>query len=58
MEQLQVLPHIKIVHALNFLAEIIIATAGEHNAKAVFVDPIANIVGLPVTNIRRFAQLR
>ena len=57
MEQLKALPHIKIVHASNFSAEALIETAEEHNANAVFLDPIANIVGLPVTDIRRFAQL-
>ncbi|KAF8247184.1 tryptophan synthase beta subunit-like PLP-dependent enzyme [Wilcoxina mikolae CBS 423.85] len=57
LEQLQSLKHIPIQHSQTFSAQDIVATAERHNARAVFVDPIANIVGLPTTDKRLFAQL-
>lgn len=57
LEQLQSFPHVRIEHAPDFTAEKIIETAEKYNARAVFVDPVANIVGLPTTDIQRFGQL-
>jgi len=57
MEQLETLNHIRLKVSKSFSAEDIIATAEKYNAKAVFIDPIANVVGLPTTDILLFAQL-
>jgi cystathionine beta-lyase/cystathionine gamma-synthase len=48
---------LKVVQAPTFEAEDIISTAELHNASAVFIDPVANIGRLPVTNIRHFCQI-
>jgi cystathionine beta-lyase/cystathionine gamma-synthase len=56
LEQLQALTHVRIVHAPSFDAEDIIATAEKHNARAVFADPVANIVSLDCTDLRGLAK--
>jgi cystathionine gamma-synthase len=56
-EHLRLISHVKVVNSETFDAEDIIATAEKHNAKAVYLDPMANTIGLQTTDIRRFAQL-
>ncbi|KAL8645261.1 MAG: hypothetical protein Q9210_006808 [Variospora velana] len=56
LEQLQAFPHLRVTHAKDFEAENIIAEAEHQNARAIFLDPVANIVDLPVTDIRKFLQ--
>lgn len=56
-DHLRLLSHIRVVNADSFDAEDIIATAEKHNAKAIYLDPMANTIGLQTTDIRRFAQL-
>ena len=56
-DHLRLLSHINVVNAESFDAEDIIATAEKHNAKAVYLDPMANTLGLQTTDVRRFAQL-
>lgn len=56
-EQLRQISHVQVINSNTFDAEDIIATAEKHNAKAVYLDPMANTVGLETTDIRRFAQL-
>ncbi|KAH7064118.1 pyridoxal phosphate-dependent transferase [Paraphoma chrysanthemicola] len=56
-EHLRQISHVRVVNSDTFDAENIIATAEKHNAKAIFLDPMANTLGLDTTDIRRFAQL-
>ena len=56
-EHLRLVSHVRVINSDTFDAEDIIATAERHNAKAVYLDPMANTVGLQTTDIRRFAQL-
>jgi cystathionine gamma-synthase len=56
-EHLRLISHLKVVNSSTFDAEDIIATAEKHNAKAVYLDPMANTIGLETTDVRRFAQL-
>jgi cystathionine gamma-synthase len=56
-EHLRLVSHVRVVNSATFEAEDIIATAEKHNAKAVYLDPMANTLGLQTTDIRRFAQL-
>ncbi|KAL6849666.1 hypothetical protein ACO1O0_009209 [Amphichorda felina] len=56
-ELLRQVNHLKVVNSDTFDAEDIIATAEKHNAKAVYLDPMANTIGLETTDLRRFAQL-
>lgn len=56
-EHLRLVSHVRVVNSDTFDAEDIIATAEKHNAKAVYLDPMANTLGLETTDIRRFAQL-
>ncbi|KAG9256673.1 pyridoxal phosphate-dependent transferase [Emericellopsis atlantica] len=49
--------HIQFINSETFDAEDIIATAERHNAKAVYLDPMANTIGLETTDIRKFSQL-
>lgn len=56
-EHLRQVSHVKVVASSTFDAEDIIATAERHNAKAIYLDPMANTIGLETTDIRRFAQL-
>ena len=56
-DQLRPVNHVRIINATSFDAEEIIATAERHNAKAVYLDPMANTIGLETTDIRKFAQL-
>jgi cystathionine gamma-synthase len=56
-EHLRLVSHVHVVNSATFEAEDIIATAEKHNAKAVYLDPMANTIGLQTTDIRRFAQL-
>lgn len=49
--------HVKFINSETFDAEDIILTAEKHNAKAVYLDPMANTIGLETTDIRKFAQL-
>lgn len=57
MEQLQGLKHINLLYSPTFDAEDIVHEAEKTNAHVVFIDPVANIVGLPTTNIRHFAKI-
>jgi cystathionine gamma-synthase len=56
-EHLRLISHVHVINSDTFDAEDIIATAEKHNAKAVYLDPMANTLGLQTTDIRRFAQL-
>lgn len=56
-EHLRQVSHVKVITSETFDAENIIATAEKHNAKAIYLDPMANTIGLETTDIRRFAQL-
>lgn len=56
-EHLRQVSHVKVIASQTFDAENIIATAEQQNAKAVYLDPMANTIGLETTDIRRFAQL-
>ncbi|KAH3960036.1 hypothetical protein HBI56_219960 [Parastagonospora nodorum] len=56
-EHLRLVSHVRVINTDTFDAEDIIATAERHNAKAVYLDPMANTLGLQTTDIRRFAQL-
>lgn len=56
MEQLYGFKNFNVQHAATFDADDIIATAERLDADVVFVDPVANIVGLPVTDIRHFLE--
>ncbi|KAJ4363401.1 hypothetical protein N0V83_009694 [Neocucurbitaria cava] len=56
-EHLRQVSHVRIINSNTFDAEDIIATAEKHNAKAVYLDPMANTIGLETTDVRRFAQL-
>lgn len=56
-DHLRSLSHVRVINSDTFDAENIIATAEKHNAKAVYLDPMANTLGLQTTDIRRFAQL-
>jgi cystathionine gamma-synthase len=56
-EHLRQVSHVKVVASNSFDAEEIIATAEKHNAKVIYLDPMANTLGLDTTDIRRFAQL-
>jgi cystathionine gamma-synthase len=55
-EHLRLASHMQVINTDNFDAEDIITTAERHNAKAVYLDPMANTLGLQTTDIRRFAQ--
>ncbi|RYP07763.1 hypothetical protein DL765_009028 [Monosporascus sp. GIB2] len=57
MEQLQGLRHIRLCYSSSYAEKDILDTAESCNASAVFIDPVANVVGLPMTNIRQFALL-
>ncbi|KAI9900914.1 hypothetical protein N3K66_005176 [Trichothecium roseum] len=56
-DQLRLLNHVNVVNADSFSAEDIVAAAEKHNAKAVYLDPMANTVGLETTDVRRLSQL-
>ncbi|KAH9904500.1 pyridoxal phosphate-dependent transferase [Xylariomycetidae sp. FL2044] len=56
-DHLRLLNHVKVVNAESFSAEDIIAAAEKHNAKAIYLDPMANTLGLETTDIRRFSQI-
>lgn len=56
-DHLRTLSHVRVVNSETFDAEDIIATAERHNAKVVYLDPMANTLGLETTDLRRFAQL-
>ncbi|KFH48652.1 hypothetical protein ACRE_003470 [Hapsidospora chrysogenum ATCC 11550] len=56
-DHLRLLNHVKVVNADSFAAEDIIAAAEKHNAKAIYLDPMANTLGLETTDVRRFSQL-
>lgn len=56
-ELLRQVNHVKVINSETFDAEDIILTAEKHNAKAVYLDPMANTIGLETTDIRKFAQL-
>jgi cystathionine beta-lyase/cystathionine gamma-synthase len=45
------------VNADRFDPESLIETAEKHNARAVFLDPMSNTVGLDTIDVRRFARL-
>lgn len=54
---LRQISHVKVVASESFDAESIIATAEKHKAKAIYLDPMANTIGLETTDIRKFAHL-
>ncbi|KAI1733369.1 pyridoxal-5'-phosphate-dependent protein beta subunit [Xylaria scruposa] len=56
MEQLYGLPNFNVQHSSTFDADDIIETAEQYDADVVFVDPVANISGLPTTDVRHFLQ--
>ncbi|KAL6704176.1 hypothetical protein ACN47E_008736 [Coniothyrium glycines] len=56
-EHLRQVSHVRVVASSTFDAGDIIATAEKHNAKVVYLDPMANTIALETTDIRRFAQL-
>ncbi|KAJ3544838.1 hypothetical protein NM208_g2832 [Fusarium decemcellulare] len=56
-EHLRLISHVQVTNSATFAAEDIIETAERHNARAVYLDPMANTVGLETTDIRKFAQL-
>ncbi|KAH9205523.1 hypothetical protein DL95DRAFT_470514 [Leptodontidium sp. 2 PMI_412] len=56
LEQLQGLKHLCIVHAPTSAVQDIIETAERYNARAVFIDPVANLVTLSVSDVRQFAR--
>lgn len=56
-EHLRLVSHLNVINSSTFEAEDIIATAEKHNAKAIYLDPMANTIGLETTDVRRFAQL-
>ena len=56
LEQLQGLKHLRIVHAPTSTVQDIIETAERYNARAVFIDPVANLVTLSVSDVRQFAR--
>jgi threonine dehydratase/cystathionine beta-lyase/cystathionine gamma-synthase len=56
LEQFEALEHVTVVAAPSFSADDIIATAEEHNALVVFLDPVANNTDLNPTDVRYFAQ--
>lgn len=58
MEQIESYSHYFRIHqCASFSAADIIRTSEEVNATAVFLDPLANIVGLPQTDLRQFFSL-
>lgn len=56
-EHLRQISHVRVINSAKFNAEDIIATAEKHNAKAVYLDPMANTLGLDTTDLRQVAQL-
>lgn len=56
-EHLRQVSHVRVINSATFDAEDIIATAEKHNAKAVYLDPMANTLGLDTIDIRQVAQL-
>ncbi|RLL98059.1 hypothetical protein CFD26_102390 [Aspergillus turcosus] len=48
---------LSVVNAKGFDPESLIETAERHNARAVFLDPMSNTVGLDTIDVRRFAHL-
>jgi cystathionine gamma-synthase len=46
-EHLRLVSHVRVVNSETFEAEDIIATAEKYNAKAVYLDPMANTIGKP-----------
>ncbi|CAK3772473.1 pyridoxal-5 -phosphate-dependent beta subunit [Lecanosticta acicola] len=41
----------------SYDVEVIASEAESRDARVVFLDPVANVVGLPISDIKRFAQL-
>jgi cystathionine beta-lyase/cystathionine gamma-synthase len=56
-DHLRPVSHVKVVNSATFDAEDIIETAERHNARVVYLDPMANTIGLETTDLRKFAQL-
>lgn len=56
-DHLRPISHVNVVNSPTFSAEDIIETAERNNAKVVYLDPMANTIGLETTDLRRFAQL-
>ncbi|VUC30933.1 unnamed protein product [Clonostachys rosea] len=56
-DHLRPVSHVKVINSETFDAEDIIATTERHNAKVVYLDPMANTLGLETTDLRKFAQL-
>ncbi|KAJ5160943.1 uncharacterized protein N7482_007947 [Penicillium canariense] len=48
---------LSVVNSKGYDPESLIETAERHNARAVFLDPMCNTVGLDTMDIRRFARL-
>ncbi|KAF2035279.1 hypothetical protein EK21DRAFT_97018 [Setomelanomma holmii] len=55
-DHLRRISHVRVINSDTFDAEDIIATAEKNNAKAIYLDPMANTLGLDTTDIRRFAH--
>ncbi|PNP78704.1 hypothetical protein FNYG_08050 [Fusarium nygamai] len=56
-EHLRMISHLRVVNSSTFDAEDIISTAEKYNAKAVYLDPMANTIGLETTDVRHLSQL-
>ncbi|KAH7344322.1 pyridoxal-5'-phosphate-dependent protein beta subunit [Pyrenochaeta sp. MPI-SDFR-AT-0127] len=57
LEQLEAFSHPTLMYAPTFDADDIMETAERHDAQVVFIDPVANMVHLPATDIRHFARI-
>lgn len=56
-EQMQSLPFLRHVRAESYDADALVQFAEEQDCKVVFVDPIANVAGLPTVDLSRIAEL-
>jgi threonine dehydratase/cystathionine beta-lyase/cystathionine gamma-synthase len=56
-EQLRSLPFLTHIQAPSFDPNTLVATVEENDARVLFVDPVANIAGLPRVDIRQIARL-
>ncbi|MFD7708863.1 pyridoxal-phosphate dependent enzyme [Streptomyces sp. NPDC059785] len=55
-EQLEGLRFLRHVRAGDYDADTLIRTVEEHDAKVLFADPVNNVAGLPVVDLRRLAE--
>ncbi|WUS99731.1 pyridoxal-phosphate dependent enzyme [Streptomyces sp. NBC_00708] len=56
-EQLEGLRFLNHVRAECYDADLLVDMVEEHNAKVLFADPVNNVAGLPVVDLRRLAEL-